>query len=359
MVSASAPSSHVCPPPAFFAGPSDDAAALTAYRAVKVFSHVVLAMMLGGILYASYIAVTYSTGPASASDAAVQTMNKRQARLFAIGSTVVAALAFLGLTIDSHRQFPKLTNAQNITPAVTHGKDVWHKNNCINCHTLFGEGAYNAPDLTKIAQHRGAAYLHAYLKDPSKFYDEQRHRRLMPRQHMTDVEVADLVSFLDWVSKVDNQGWPPRPILVTGAAIGSMGVTPYGQVAAVAAAVQIPASTPAGVGKDPISLGEIMFRTSTPACAACHSLLPGANMAGPSLAGVATRAQETIASAAYKGQAKDAGAYLNESIKQSSAHTVAGAMYSAGGVSFMPASYGKDLTPDQIAHRVAYLMTFK
>ena len=52
-------------------------------------------------------------------------MNKRQARIFAIGSTVVAALAFLGLTIDSHRQFPKLTNAQNITPAVTHGKDVW------------------------------------------------------------------------------------------------------------------------------------------------------------------------------------------------------------------------------------------
>ena len=92
-------------------------------------------------------------------------MNKRQARLFAIGSTVVAALAFLGLTIDSHRQFPKLTNAQNITPAVTHGKDVWHKNNCINCHTLFGEGAYYAPDLTKIAQHRGAAYLQAYLKD--------------------------------------------------------------------------------------------------------------------------------------------------------------------------------------------------
>jgi len=62
-------------------------------------------------------------------------MNKRQARYFAIGSTLLATLVFLGLTIDSHRQFPKLTNAQNITPAVTLGKDVWHKNNCINCHT--------------------------------------------------------------------------------------------------------------------------------------------------------------------------------------------------------------------------------
>lgn len=285
-------------------------------------------------------------------------MNKRQARLFAIGSTVVAAVAFAGLTIDSHRQFPKLTNAQNITPAVTHGKDVWHKNNCINCHTLFGEGAYYAPDLTKIAQHRGAAYLQAYLKDPSKFYDEQRHRRLMPKQDMTDVEIADLVSFLDWVSKVDNQGWPPRPILVTGAGIGPMGALPTGQPAAATSA-RAPDPANSAADKDPIALGETVFKASTPACTACHSLVPGAQMAGPSLAGVATRAQQTVGAADYKGQAKDAAAYLRESIVQPSAHAVAGDMYSASGVSFMPATYGKDLTPDQIAHLVAYLATFK
>ena len=284
-------------------------------------------------------------------------MNKRQARLFAIGSTLVSALVFLGLTIDSHRQFPKLTNAQNITPAVTHGKDVWHKNNCINCHTLFGEGAYYAPDLTKIAQHRGAAYLQAYLKDPSKFYDEQRHRRLMPKQDMTDLEIADLVLFLDWVSKVDNQGWPPRPILVTGSGIGPMGAPQTAQAAA--GSVPPPGAAPVVGGKSPIALGEAVFRASTPACATCHSLVPGAQMAGPSLAGVATRAQQTVGSADYKGQAKDAAAYLRESIVQPSAYTVAGAMYSASGVSFMPATYGKDLTPDQIDQLVAYLATFK
>ncbi|MCC6170851.1 MAG: hypothetical protein IT481_02360, partial [Gammaproteobacteria bacterium] len=38
------------------------------------------------------------------------------------------------------------------------------------------------PDLTKIAEHRGEAYLKAYMRDPPKFYDERRHRRLMPRQ---------------------------------------------------------------------------------------------------------------------------------------------------------------------------------
>jgi nitric oxide reductase subunit C len=146
-------------------------------------------------------------------------MNKRQTRLFAIGATAVSALIFLGLTLDSHRQFDRLTNAHAITPAVTLGKDVWHKNNCINCHTLFGEGAYYAPDLTKITKLRGEAYLKAYLKDPSKFYDEKRHRRLMPKQDLSDDDIAGLIAFLDWVSNVDNQGWPPRPILVTGAAL--------------------------------------------------------------------------------------------------------------------------------------------
>ena len=146
-------------------------------------------------------------------------MNKRQTRFFAIGASLLSALAFIGLTLDSHRQFGKLTNADQITPAVTRGKDVWHKNNCINCHTVFGEGAYYAPDLTKITKHRGEAYLKAYMRDPSKFYDETRHRRLMPKQDLSETDITDLIAFLDWVSNVDNQGWPPRPILVTGSAL--------------------------------------------------------------------------------------------------------------------------------------------
>ena len=117
-------------------------------------------------------------------------MNKRQTRLFAIVATGISAAVFLLLTFDSHRKFDALTNAESITPAVVHGKDVWHKNNCINCHTIFGEGAYYAPDLTKITKLRGEAYLKAYLKDPSKFYDEQRHRRLMPKQDLSDEDIA-------------------------------------------------------------------------------------------------------------------------------------------------------------------------
>ncbi len=291
-------------------------------------------------------------------------MNKRQTRLFAIGSTALAALVFLGMTVDSHRQFDKLTNAENLTPEVINGKDVWHKYNCINCHTLFGEGAYYAPDLTKITQHRGAPYLTAYMKDPSKFYDEQKHRRLMPKQDLSDKEISDLISFLDWVSKIDNQGWPPRPILVTGASIPGTSLT-LEQQASPAGSVQKdvqrvpPGATPVTSADDPIALGETLFRASPPACFACHSVAPGVNLAGPSLAGIATRAEKIVGSPDYKGSAKDVAAYIKESIVKPNAHLVPGPTYSASGQSFMPNTYEKDLTPEQIEQLVAYLATLK
>jgi nitric oxide reductase subunit C len=287
-------------------------------------------------------------------------MNKRQSRLFAIGSTAVAALAFLGLTIDSHRQFDKLTNAQNITPAVIHGKDVWHKYNCINCHTLFGEGAYYAPDLTKITQHRGEAYLKAYMRDPSKFYDENRHRRLMPKQDLAEDEITDLIAFLDWVSKVDNQGWPPRPILVTGATIPGTDLnTEQLGSGGQQGGMQPPGARPVSGDQNPIALGQNVFRTVAPSCTACHSLSPGVNMAGPSLAGLATQAKERLASPDYKGKAKNVEGYIRESIEHPSAYVVPGAMYSANGQSFMPATYANDLKPEQIDQLVAYLASFK
>ncbi len=273
--------------------------------------------------------------------------------MFAIGSTAIAALAFLVMTVDSHRQFPELTNAENITPEVVHGKDVWHKYNCINCHTLFGEGAYYAPDLTKITQHRGEAYLHAYMRDPSKFYDEQKHRRLMPKQDLSEKEIKDLITFLDWVSKVDNQGWPPRPILVTGSFVPGADTNHAG------GSDTPPGIRPVNAGDDSRALGENIFRTAIPACNACHSTAPGADMAGPTLAGLASRAEEILSSKDYKGEAKDVAGYIKESIVTPSAHLIPGAMYSADGVSFMPTGYEASLTEEQLDQLTAYLASLK
>ena len=97
-----------------------------------------------------------------------------------------------------------------------------------------------------------------------------------------------------------------------------------------------------------MALGERLFRSATPACNACHSVAPGVNMAGPSLAGIGERATKTIGSGDYKGKAKDPRAYVHEAIVEPSAHVVPGAMYSANGVSFMPNTYGQSLKPELV-----------
>lgn len=271
-------------------------------------------------------------------------MTKRQTRLFFIGGTALFALIFLGMTVDSHRQFDKLTNADQITPEVSAGKDVWHRNNCINCHTLLGEGAYYAPDLTKITQARGTAYLTAFLQAPSRFYSEQQHRRLMPNPNLSDTEIAQVIAFLDWVSRIDNQGWPPRPILVSGGTFPGTETTP----------------TPGAAPSDePVVLGTRLFKQAPASCSACHSTAPGVNLAGPSLAGIGRRADSVIAQSDYTGEAEDAAGYLRESIESPSKHLVPGPLYSAKGRSFMPDNFNETLTDEQIDQLVAYLVTLR
>jgi nitric oxide reductase subunit C len=271
-------------------------------------------------------------------------ITKRQTRAFFLGSTGVFAAIFIGLTIDGHRQFPKLTHSDQITPDVIAGKHVWHRKDCINCHTLLGEGAYYAPDLTKIAEQRGAPYLRAFLTDPSKFYNEERDRRLMPNQKLSPTEIDQVIAFLAWVGKIDTQGWPPRPILVSGATIPGS---------------NIGGAAPQPASNDPVAVGQSLFRQSSPGCFACHSTVAGVNLVGPSLAGIADMAASHFKSADYHGKATDAAAYIRESILDPSAYIVHGSTYSSNGQSIMPAGFAHSLTPAQVDEIVAYLMTLK
>ena len=252
-------------------------------------------------------------------------------------------MIFVGLTIDSHMKFGKLTHADAITPAVIEGKHVWHRKNCINCHTLLGEGAYYAPDLTKIAQHRGEAYLRQFLRDPSKYYSEERHGRLMPNPKLSDDQISAVIAFLTWISNIDNQNWPPRPILVTAA-------SPQGIVLGTPA--------PGAASADPVALGEAVFKRSPPACFGCHALQQGVTLVGPSLAGLVTRTNALLGSPDYKGAAKTPEEYIRESIVDPNGYLVPGQTFSVGGQSIMP-PLASVLKPDEIDQLVAYLATFK
>lgn len=271
-------------------------------------------------------------------------MTMRQAATFFFVVTGVFAAVFVGLTLHSHTQFGELTNADQITEEVLAGKDVWHYKNCVNCHTLMGEGAYFAPDLTRITHHRGDAYLTSFLQDPGRFYSAEEHGRVMPVLGLSEADIANVIAFLDWIAAIDNFDWPPRPIVVTGGVAGAYGT----------------GRDPQAASDEPVAQGEALFRSSPPACFTCHSTSPGVVLAGPPVAGMASRAEEVVASEKYTGSATTAEEYVRESILEPHVHITEGPdFYTVNGRSLMPDNYDETLTAEQIEQLVAYLMSLR
>jgi len=191
-------------------------------------------------------------------------LSKRAARAFFVGGTAVCSVVFVGLTVDTFRQIPGLTHSSAITPAVAHGKELWDKNNCMGCHTLLGEGGYYAPELTKVFERRGAAFIRAMIKDPEGMYPGQRKMQKYP---LTDAEIDDLIAFFQWIGEMDLQGFPPRPSLMPIAVPTSTG------------------SAVAGAANRPQVFNQL--------CIACHALGGQGGAVGPSLDLVGSRRDAT------------------------------------------------------------------
>ncbi len=138
-------------------------------------------------------------------------MNNRGVRnLFVFGSLFFFAI-FVGLTFDTMKKVDERT--PEVTETIDQGKQLWHKYDCIGCHTIFGNGSYFGPDLTKVTTNKPAGYLVKFLVNPRAI----NKTAAMPVLGITDDEAGKIVAFLDWASKVDTNGWPPEPILVARA----------------------------------------------------------------------------------------------------------------------------------------------
>lgn len=272
-------------------------------------------------------------------------MTKATTRRFFFAGTVVFTVIFIGLTVHTHTTIARRTNSDNLDESVVRGLHVWAKYNCENCHTLLGEGAYYAPDLTEIVAQRGKGYLAAFLANPAAFYSEERDRRLMPTLGLSDREIGDVLEFLAWVDGIDTNGWPPRPILVSGAA-------PRG----------LPGVETSVDAESAGDRGKALFNGAG-ACAGCHAVAPGVRLVGPSLAGIGAAAAQRVTDPGYHGRAKGPEEYLRESILEPSqfvAPVESGAPFAtADGRSFMPDHYSKLLEPGQVDDLVAYLSTLR
>lgn len=131
-------------------------------------------------------------------------LSKKQARAFFLGGTVVTFLIFIGLTIYSFSKANDQSHEENITEAVVRGKNLWEENNCMGCHTLMGEGAYYAPELTKVIDRRGKGYIKAVLMAPVSWAPRGRK---MVAYGFSEEEANDLIEFFDWIDDIDLNGF--------------------------------------------------------------------------------------------------------------------------------------------------------
>ncbi len=195
-------------------------------------------------------------------------LSKSQARTFFLGFTVLFSGVFLALTVDSIRQVPARSHEDKMTAQVVAGKTLWDENNCMGCHTILGEGAYYAPELTKVVERRGADWMRAFLKDPQAMYPG---RRKMIQYDFTDQEIEALIAFFGWIGEIDTNGFPRKPDMNTS-----------GFINAAAASVAPPVSArPEVLASAP--------PTFTTLCMSCHAVAGRGGVVGPALDGVGGR----------------------------------------------------------------------
>lgn len=127
--------------------------------------------------------------------------------IFLLG-TLSSAVLFLGLTVDTHRQVAALSHADKLSDNVVAGKRAFEKYNCNDCHTILGFGGYYAPDLTKVVQRVGEDGIRYRIKSPELAFAKSV--RKMPQEHVSEVEIENLVAFFNWVGEIDNGDWPPQ-----------------------------------------------------------------------------------------------------------------------------------------------------
>ena len=180
-----------------------------------------------------------------------------------LGGTGFFFAIFLYLTIDTIGQVPERSNEQNLSESAVRGKYLFDRKNCMGCHTILGEGAYYAPELTKVYDRRGPEWMAIFLADPQAMFPGQRK---MTQYNFTEGEIADLIAFLKWIGEIDTNGFPAEPDLAAAAA-----------ASAVVAAVQTGVEPPG-------------FYTTV--CRACHAVGGEGGAVGPALDGVASRYSE-------------------------------------------------------------------
>jgi len=110
--------------------------------------------------------------------------------------------------------FGKKLTEEEAEALVSRGKLTVQAKNCMNCHTLIGNGAYYAPDLTKSwldpwwgSKEVREQQMVEFLMSPQDRVHNGLGRR-MPNLGITEEEARATVAFLKWMASIDTNGFP-------------------------------------------------------------------------------------------------------------------------------------------------------
>lgn len=275
---------------------------------------------------------------------------KRRRALIMLGLMMLVFIVLSGFSFISQRAQVTPDQIAFGRHQATDGKRVFQAYNCMDCHTLVGNGAYFAPDLTTEFANVGPAWLAAFLPSAGAWptagavqaqlmnadiaaeagvntieayyakYPGARSRverrgggtSYMPNLPFHGDEVGQLIAYMKYTSAMDTEGWPPK--VKTGSIERRIALLRGStSMPAPAASVTPAAAAPASPAERGAQLSQNY------GCVACHSIT-GQRVVGPPWNGL------------YGSQVKLAdgttvtadAAYLIESIVNPNAKVVAG-----------------------------------
>ena len=122
---------------------------------------------------------------------------------------------FVPVIVGDEWLFGQQYSEEQAKQLVNLGKKTSQAKNCMNCHTLLGNGAYFAPDLTKAWLDKSWISVDAREDMMVKFLIDPEHNartfgsnRKMPNLSITETEAKGLVAFMKWMSSIDTNGFP-------------------------------------------------------------------------------------------------------------------------------------------------------
>jgi len=115
--------------------------------------------------------------------------------------------------------FGKIWSKEEAEKLLDLGKTTIQSKACMDCHTLLGNGAYYAPDLTKawldpkweilvkpmVGAKTKEEAMAKWLMNTDKY---PTFTRRMPNMHLTEKEAKAVVAYLKWMSAIDTNGFP-------------------------------------------------------------------------------------------------------------------------------------------------------